>query len=115
MQTFQTTKAQIDFVPPKTEKKPVVDELHGYKLTDNYQWLEDKTDQKVIDWTRSQHDYTLQYLKASSKDIDGLEGEIAAYIDRDITGPIFLAGERQFFYVKKKGEQQYKTVHPIRR
>ena len=102
------TNAQVDFKPPKTAIQPVVDDLHGYKLTDNYQWLEDKKDQKVIDWTRSQHDYTLQYLKLTSKPMAGLNGEIAAYIDRDITGPIFLAGERQFFYVKKKGEQQYK-------
>jgi len=103
-----TTNAQVKFVPPETKKIPVVDDLHGFKLTDNYQWLEDKTDQKVIDWTRSQHDFTLEYLKSSGKEMAGLEGEIAAYIDRDITGPIFLAGERQFFYVKKKGEQQYK-------
>ena len=108
MNTSQTIKAQIDFTYPQTEKIPVVDDLHGLKLTDNYQWLEDKTDQKVIDWTRAQHDFTLAYLKSSGKEMAGLEGEIAAYIDRDITGPIFLAGERQFFYVKKKGEQQYK-------
>jgi len=108
MNTSQTVMAQVDFAPPKTEKIPVVDDLHGYKLTDNYQWLEDKTNQKVIDWTRSQHDFTLSYLKSSGKEMAGLNNESAAYIDRDITGPIFLAGERQFFYVKKKGEQQYK-------
>ncbi|MFK7809476.1 MAG: prolyl oligopeptidase family protein [Saprospiraceae bacterium] len=102
------TNAQIaDFTPPSTDQIPVVDELHGQKLTDNYQWLEDKTDQKVIDWTRAQHDATLAYLN-KNKSIPGLKEEIAAYLDRDITGPIFLAGERQFFYVKKKGEQQYK-------
>lgn len=100
--------AQVEFQPPKTKAKTVVDNLHGYELTDNYQWLEDKENQQVIDWTRSQHDYTMDYLNKSTKEIPGLKEEVAAYIDRDITGPIFLRGERQFFYVKKKGEQQYK-------
>ncbi len=101
-------KAQVQFKPPATKAVPVVDDLHGFQLTDNYQWLEDKKDQTVIDWTRSQHDHTLNYLKATATPIDGLRDEIAAYLDRDITGPIFLEGDRQFFYVKKKGEQQYK-------
>ena len=106
-------EAQVQFRPPSTNAVPVVDNLHGFQLTDHYQWLEDKTDQKVIDWTRSQHDYTLNYLEKTSKKIEGLKEEIAAYIDRDITGPIFLQGERQFFYVKKKGEQQYKLYTRI--
>ena len=101
-------QAQMDFNPPKTEMRPVVDDLHGFKLTDNFQWLEDKKAQEVIDWTRQQHDYTMGFLKKNSKEIPGLKDEIAAYIDRDITGPIFLRGDRQFFYLKKKGEQQYK-------
>ncbi len=100
--------AQVQFRPPLSKSIPVVDELHGLQLTDNYQWLEDKTNQEVIDWTRAQHEHTLNYLNATSSKIPGLNEEIAAYIDRDITGPIFLRGDRQFFYVKKKGEQQYK-------
>ncbi len=101
-------QAQTDFNPPSTEQKAVVDDLHGFKLTDPFQWLEDKEDPAVVKWTRSQHDYTMDFLKQNSKEVPGLKDEITAYIDRDITGPIFLEGERQFFYVKKKGEQQYK-------
>lgn len=101
-------QAQVQFMPPSTDAIPIVDDLHGLQLTDNYQWLEDKNDQKVIDWTRAQHDHTLDYLKSTTQPIKGLRDEIAAYLDRDITGPIFLQGDRQFFYVKKKGEQQYK-------
>lgn len=107
LNTKNYAQMPANFTPPDTERQPVIDDLHGLKLTDNYQWLEDKTDQKVIDWTRAQHDATMAYLE-NNKSIPGLKEEIAAYLDRDITGPIFLAGERQFFYVKKKGEQQYK-------
>ena len=105
--------AQVQFKPPQTKAEPVVDDLHGFQLTDNYQWLEDKTNPDVIDWTRAQHDHTLSFLKATSKKVEGLNDEIAAYIDRDITGPVFLEGDRQFFYVKKKGEQQYKLYTRI--
>ncbi|MFT5762860.1 MAG: prolyl oligopeptidase [Saprospiraceae bacterium] len=108
LMTSTILDAQVQFKPPVTKPVPVVDELHGFQLTDNYQWLEDKTKPEVIDWTRAQHDHTLNYLEATSAKVEGLKEEIAAYIDRDITGPIFLEGDRQFFYVKKKGEQQYK-------
>ena len=63
---------QLPFHPPATEKKPVTDTLHGYFLTDQYRWLEDKTDPKVIDWTKPQHDYTVSYMKATQKDHPGL-------------------------------------------
>ena len=52
--------AQVSFSPPPTEKKPVVDTLHGFLLTDNYRWLEDKSDPKVVEWTKAQHDFTLE-------------------------------------------------------
>ncbi|MEL6867605.1 MAG: hypothetical protein AAFP19_24485, partial [Bacteroidota bacterium] len=100
--------SQTNFTPPPTPEKPVIDELHGFQLTDPYQWLEDKKDPEVVKWTRQQHDYTLDYLEKNGQAIKGLKEDITAYIDRDITGPIFLQGDRQFFYVKKKGEQQYK-------
>jgi len=103
----QTTLAQVELKYPTTAEKPVVDNVHGIDLTDPYQWLEDKTDPEVVEWTKTQHEHTLDFLDKSAP-IKGLREEIAAYIDRDITGPIFLRGERQFFYVKKKGEQQYK-------
>jgi len=101
-------QAQMKFTPPSTPAYPIVDDLHGFKLTDNYQWLEDKENEDVAKWTRSQHDYTMDFLNQTTKEIPGLKDEITAYIDRDVTGPIFLKGDRQFFYVKKKGEQQYK-------
>ncbi|MEM1322571.1 MAG: prolyl oligopeptidase family serine peptidase [Bacteroidota bacterium] len=104
----QTNKAQVAFKPPQTAKETVVDNVHGFQITDNYRWLEDKEAPAVIEWTKKQHDYTLNYLQNTSKNVEGLREEISAYVDRDITGPTFLRGERQFYYVKKKGEQQYK-------
>jgi len=102
-----------NFNPPKTKTKPVVDTLHGFCITDNYQWLEDKTDEEVIEWTRNQHDETIEYVNQTCEPIDGLKEEITAYIDRDIVGPISLKGDRQFFTLKKKGDAQSKLYTRI--
>ena len=95
------TSGQVQFTPPNTPQVPVVDDLHGFQITDNYQWLEDKKNQEVIDWTRAQHDYSMQYLNKTSKKIAGLQAEIEAYIDRDITGPN-LFGRRSPVFLREK-------------
>ncbi|MFT7589872.1 MAG: prolyl oligopeptidase, partial [Limisphaerales bacterium] len=92
---------------PPTPEKPVVDLLHGIKLSDPYQWLEDKLDPEVQSWTRKQHDATVFALR-STPEYPGLHEEIETYLDRDILGPLFLKADRQFFYKKQKGDQQYK-------
>jgi len=110
---FSTSIISQNFNPPKTPIKAVVDTLHGFYITDNYQWLEDKTNEEVIEWTRNQHDETIEYVNQTCTPIDGLKEEITAYIDRDIIGPISLKGERQFFTVKKKGDAQSKLFTRI--
>lgn len=101
-----STMAQ--FIFPKTDISPVVDTLHGYTLTDNYRWLEDKKDSKVVNWTKAQHDATLNYLEDYCPPVEGLKEEITAYIDRDIISPVQLVADRRFFTKKKKGEAQSK-------
>jgi len=101
-----TVTAQLPFHPPATEKRPVTDTLHGFFLTDNYRWLEDKTDPKVIAWTQAQHDYTVSYMKATQKEHPGLREEITAYIDMDYEGPLGKEGKRIFQTIKKKGDKQ---------
>jgi len=100
--------AQVKFSPPSTQIIPVVDTLHGMLLQDNFRWLEDKSDQRVIDWTLAQHNYGIEYLKSTQKSHKGLREEIAAYIDLDYEGPLTKVGKRVFQTVKRKGEKQGK-------
>jgi len=100
--------AQVNFTPPKTPVIPVVDTLHGVVLTDNYRWLEDKTDPKVIQWTKAQHDYALQYLESTQKKHAGLRDDIAAYIDLDYEGALDKEGKRVFQTIRRKGDKQRK-------
>src|SRR4051812_6814814 len=89
-----SAQAQTKFQPPTTQIIPVVDTLHGVLLTDDYRWLEDKTDTKVIEWTKAQHDYGIQYLSSTQKTHDGLRKDIANYIDLDFEGPLDKEGKR---------------------
>jgi prolyl oligopeptidase len=100
--------AQQKFNPPKTKAIPVVDTLHGVQLTDNYRWLEDKKNQDVIDWTKKQHDYGVEYLAKTQKVHPDLKEKIAAYLNMDYEGPLNTVGKRVFQTVKKKGDKQYK-------
>lgn len=106
--TAVSAHAQIKFQPPATPANPVIDTLHGVLLTDDYRWLEDKTDSKVIEWTKAQHDYGIQYLSSTQKIHDGLKQDITNYIDLDYEGPLNKEGKRVFQTIKRKGDKQYK-------
>jgi prolyl oligopeptidase len=101
------TSAQ-EFKPPITKKTPITETLHGVSITDNYRWLEDKTNPDVITWTKAQHDYTLNFISGSMPEISGLRDEFMRYLDRDLKGAPFFIAKRQFFQAKKKGDLQYK-------
>src|ERR1700691_2200391 len=91
---------QIKFKPPATEAIPVVDTLHGVMLTDDYRWLEDKTNPRVIEWTKAQHEYGIQYLNATQKFHQGLREGIADYIDLDYESALDKEGKRIFQTIK---------------
>jgi prolyl oligopeptidase len=100
--------AQTKFNPPPTPSIPVTDTLFGVMLTDDYRWLEEKTDPKVIEWTQAQHDYGIEYLNNTQQIHPGLREEIANYIDMDYEGPLGKEGKRVFQNIKKKGDKQDK-------
>jgi prolyl oligopeptidase len=101
--------SQVKFNPPATKLIPVSDTLHGNIITDNYQWLEDKENEQVKNWTKAQHDYTLKYMNETQQPIKGLRNEIAAIVDLDYEGPITTIGNRKFQVIKRKGDKQNKT------
>ena len=49
--------------PPDTPKKPVSDEYHAVKVTDNYRWLENWDDPVVRQWSAAQNARTREYFE----------------------------------------------------
>jgi prolyl oligopeptidase len=56
--------------PPDTPKKPITDDYHGTKVTEDYRWLEDSADPAVKQWSAAQNARARTYL-------DGLPGYAA--------------------------------------
>ena len=52
----------IPWNTPDNAKKPVVDEYHGVKVTDDYRWLENWDDPDVRAWSDAQNQYARAYL-----------------------------------------------------
>jgi prolyl oligopeptidase len=100
--------AEPVFVPPGTPARPVVETLHGVRLTDRYRWLENGKDPTVEAWTRAQHEATKAWLESNAPPVPGLRDELTRYIDRDVTQPPFFKKGREFFLRTKQGEAQPK-------
>ncbi|MCX7879385.1 MAG: prolyl oligopeptidase family serine peptidase [Ignavibacteria bacterium] len=100
--------SQIEFTPPKTKSIQAVDTIFGHIITDHYRWLENKDDPEVKEWSKAQTEYSLDYINKTTKKITGLSEEIRQYLDRDYISPPFFKANREFFYARKKGEQQNK-------
>jgi prolyl oligopeptidase len=50
--------------PPVTAKKPVVNEYHGVRVTDDYQWLEQGDDKEVKAWSDAENAWARRHLDA---------------------------------------------------
>jgi len=58
-----TCFAADDLMPiPPTPKKPVIDDYHGVKVTDDYRWLEASATPEVREWSKQQNARTRAYL-----------------------------------------------------
>ena len=68
-------------VPP-TEKKPVTDEYHGVKVTDEYRWLEESGSPAVKAWTEAQNRYSRAWLDARA-DRAEIEDKLTALYAKD--------------------------------
>ncbi len=68
---------------PKVDKKPHEFHEHGFKRTDPYYWLKDKTNSEVIKYLEAENNYTEETLKDSRKLRDDLFSEMRGRIKED--------------------------------
>lgn len=92
--------------PPKATKEPKTLENHGHKRVDDYYWLNDREDSKVIDYLNAENDY-FDKMTGHTKDFqtdlfEEMKGRIK---EDDETVPFKLRG--YWYYVRFEEGKDY--------
>ena len=95
-------KAIVDTLT-KTEKIPVIENIHGVEITDNYRWLEDGDSAKVLTWSDMQDKRTRTYLH-DLKNYEKLKHSFEKLTGNDSTGAPTFFGNRMFWSERKAGQ-----------
>jgi prolyl oligopeptidase len=95
--------------PPKAEKRPLEETLHGVKIVDNYRWLEDGTSPDTQKWVAEEMAYTRSVL-------DPLPGRDA--IHKRLTDLLSIGsltqpqiGGKYYFYTRREGMQNQPVLY----
>ena len=92
--------------PPSAEMKPKIVGLHGDKLTDNYFWLREKENPKVLDYLKAENTYTGAVMAPFKKFEESLYAEMLGRIKQtDESAPYPQRG--WFLYSRTEEGKQY--------
>jgi prolyl oligopeptidase len=88
---------------PLAPQKPVVDEVQGHKITDDYRWLEDAASPETQHWVSDEMAYTRDVLDP----LPGREPLHKRLTDLISIGSISAPqiGGKHYFYTKREGSQ----------
>lgn len=100
----------LAFKYPETPIKPVVDDYHGIKITDNYRWLEDIQNPGVRHWINEQEKVTRSFLDRIPQ--AGFIRESLEQLMRydDISLPERVPGSERVFYTVKKKDMEHEFL-----
>lgn len=89
--------------PPNTVTEPVVDTLHGHRITDQYRWLEDAESTQTQRWVAEQNAYTRGMLDALHGR-DELRRRLTKLLAIGVVSTPEVHGDR-YFYARREGNQ----------
>ena len=89
-------RAQQALPSPPTPKRPVVDEYHGVKVTDDYRWLEDFSDPMVRSWADEQNRFSRALLDNIPARANIAKRLQEIYGDQSVTYYNFVQSRRLF-------------------
>lgn len=79
----QQKKNESSMTPPIAEKQPHEMTIHGHTRTDNYFWLKEREDEKVIQYLEEENAYTSEVLADTKQFQEDLYKEMRARIKED--------------------------------
>ncbi len=89
--------------PPLAPQKPVVDDVQGHKITDDYRWLEDAASPETQQWVSDEMAYTRGVLDPLPER-DQLHKRLTDLMSiGTISAP--QIGGKHYFYTKREGSQ----------
>ncbi|CAM1362141.1 prolyl oligopeptidase family serine peptidase [Tenacibaculum xiamenense] len=102
----KTTKRDIAVTYPQTEKKPVVDEYFGTKVTDNYRWLEDDRSPETENWVKAENEVTFDYLSKIPYRSQ-LKDRLSELWNFEKVGTPFKEGKHTYYFKNNGLQNQY--------
>jgi prolyl oligopeptidase len=95
--------------PPKAKTEPVVDDVHGHKIVDNYRWLEDADSPE----TQAFVDQELSYTRSVLDPLPGREKILARLQQLALIGTVGAPqlGGKYYFYTRREGTQNQPVLY----
>jgi prolyl oligopeptidase len=94
---------------PKTIKKPVVENLFGTKVIDNYRWLEDDRSKETEAWVKEENEVTFNYLNKIPYR-EELKSRLTELWNYEKLGTPFKEGDYTYFS-KNNGLQNQNVIY----
>ncbi|MHA1660241.1 MAG: prolyl oligopeptidase family serine peptidase, partial [Promethearchaeota archaeon] len=101
-------KLSLNLQYPKTEKIEKIDNYHGTKISDSYQWLENYSNPEVQEWIKKQEKLSHSIINKlhQKQKIEKRLNELWRYDEKTFPMQI-LKSKRIFFYERKKDDEKW--------
>jgi prolyl oligopeptidase len=94
---------------PETIKKPIVENLFGTKVIDNYRWLEDDRSKETEAWVKEENEVTFNYLNKIPYR-EELKSRLTELWNYEKLGTPFIEGDYTYFS-KNNGLQNQNVIY----
>jgi oligopeptidase B len=107
-----STSSPAQSAPPVIPQPPVADKVHtertlaGGTLTDDYAWLRQREDAKVISYLEAENAYTAAYMAPTKPLQEKLYGEMLSHLKQTDDSVPFRRGDF-FYYMRTEEGKQY--------
>jgi len=94
--------------PPIAPRIPLTQTVHGHTLNDDYHWLRDRNDPKVIEYLQAENDYTKALMAHTNPLQEKLYQEMKGRIkETDLTVPVKI--DDYYYYTRTFEGKQYRV------